>query len=71
MKVHYNFQIFFMYDVIVVGGGAAGLMAAKILSAAGKKILLLEAREQLGGRIHEVKISPFRLKVVLNLYTVI
>ena len=44
-----------MYDVIIVGGGAAGLMAAKILSAAGKKILLLEARENLGGRIHQLK----------------
>ena len=41
-----------MYDVIIVGGGAAGLMAAKLLSAAGKKILLLEAKERLGGRIH-------------------
>ena len=36
-----------MHDVIIVGGGAAGLMAAKLLSEAGKKILLLEARTQL------------------------
>jgi len=48
-----------MYDVIIVGGGAAGLMTAKILSAAGKKILLVEAKEQLGGRIHEVKNLSF------------
>jgi monoamine oxidase len=44
-----------MYDVIIVGGGAAGLMAAKVLSAARKKILLLEARRNLGGRIHRVE----------------
>ena len=37
-----------MYDIIIVGGGAAGLMAAKALSARGKKILLLEAREEFG-----------------------
>jgi monoamine oxidase len=41
-----------MYDIIIVGGGAAGLMAAKVLSAGGKKILLLEAKNNLGGRIH-------------------
>lgn len=44
----------FMYDVAIIGGGAAGMMAAKILSGAGKKILLLEARDHLGGRIHSV-----------------
>jgi monoamine oxidase len=43
-----------MYDVIIIGGGAAGLMAAKILSASNKKILLLEARHRLGGRIFSV-----------------
>jgi monoamine oxidase len=44
-----------MYDVIIVGGGAAGLMAAKVLSAAGKKILLLEAKKNLGGRIYSLE----------------
>ncbi len=34
------------YDVIVVGGGAAGLMAAGTATAAGKKVLLLERNER-------------------------
>ncbi len=41
-----------MYDVIIIGGGAAGLMAAKILSENNKAVLLLEAKPTLGGRIH-------------------
>lgn len=41
-----------MFDIIIIGGGAAGLMAAKILSARGKKTLLLEAKDRLGGRIY-------------------
>lgn len=37
-------------DVIVVGGGFAGLTAARELSQRGKQVLLLEARDRLGGR---------------------
>jgi monoamine oxidase len=48
-----------MYDVIIIGGGAAGLMAAKLLSEAGKKILLLEAKDRLGGRIHRIENFSF------------
>ncbi len=39
-------------DVIIIGAGACGLMAAKALSDKGKKITLLEAKPQAGGRIH-------------------
>jgi monoamine oxidase len=41
-------------DVIVIGAGAAGMMAAKQLSAAGLKVLVLEARDRIGGRIHTI-----------------
>jgi hydroxysqualene dehydroxylase len=37
-------------DVIVIGAGFAGLAAAVRLSAAGRRVLVLEARGRLGGR---------------------
>ena len=39
-----------MFDVIVIGGGFAGVTAARELSVAGKAVELLEARDRLGGR---------------------
>ncbi|KAJ4154152.1 hypothetical protein LMH87_010613 [Akanthomyces muscarius] len=38
------------FDVIVVGAGYAGLTAARDISVAGIKVLLLEARDRIGGR---------------------
>jgi len=38
-------------DVCVVGGGAAGLFAAEHIGRTGKSVVLLEARDRLGGRI--------------------
>jgi phytoene dehydrogenase-like protein len=38
-------------DAVVVGGGMGGLSAAIKLGAAGKRVLLLEAADQLGGKI--------------------
>ena len=38
------------FDVIVVGGGFAGVTAARDVSRAGNKTLLLDARTRLGGR---------------------
>jgi monoamine oxidase len=38
-------------DVIVVGGGLAGLTAARELGRRGRSVRLLEARERLGGRV--------------------
>ena len=38
-------------DVIVVGGGLAGLTAARELQKAGRRVLILEGRDRLGGRV--------------------
>ena len=46
-------------DVLVIGAGAAGLMAAYELVKAGLKVSVLEARGHIGGRIHTIAGAPF------------
>jgi monoamine oxidase len=40
-----------MNDVVVIGAGVAGLAAARELSAAGRSVVVVEARDRIGGRV--------------------
>ena len=51
------------YDVLVIGAGAAGLMAAWEIIQTGKKVAIIEARERIGGRIHTIYDKKFSLPI--------
>jgi len=42
-------------DVIVIGGGLSGLYAANILSEEGARVVVIEGRERLGGRLESLR----------------
>src|ERR1700675_2629148 len=44
-------------DVVIVGAGFAGLSAARTLSRQGKKVVVLEARDRVGGRVKAANIA--------------
>ncbi|XP_070554712.1 amine oxidase [flavin-containing] B-like [Ptychodera flava] len=44
-------------DVIVVGAGITGTIAAKILTEEGFDVIVLEAKDRVGGRLHTIKTS--------------
>jgi monoamine oxidase len=48
-------------DVAIVGAGAAGIAAARLLTAAGADVLLLEARDRAGGRAFTFQAEGFPL----------
>jgi monoamine oxidase len=45
-------------DVAIIGAGAAGLGAANALKNSGLSVIVLEARDRLGGRSHTIMASP-------------
>jgi monoamine oxidase len=42
------------FDVVVIGAGAAGLAALRVLDRAGLRVMVLEARDRVGGRIYTI-----------------
>jgi len=45
-------------DVAIIGAGAAGLGAARTLENSGLSVIVLEARDRLGGRAYTVQAAP-------------
>ena len=47
-----------LHDVIVLGAGLSGLHAARLLEAEGAKVLVLEGRDRVGGRVFTLDDLP-------------
>ena len=45
-------------DVAIIGAGAAGLGAARTLENSGLSVIVLEARDRIGGRAHTIMAAP-------------
>ncbi len=46
-------------EIIIIGAGASGIMAARELSKEGKKVIILEARDRVGGRVYPLSEEDF------------
>ncbi|GAB3936908.1 flavin monoamine oxidase family protein [Mucilaginibacter myungsuensis] len=53
-------------NMIIIGAGAAGLMAARTLALAGNTVTVLEARNRTGGRINTISNTSFFTKAELG-----
>lgn len=51
------------WDVVVVGGGIAGLVAARGLAATGRDVLLLEASPRIGGKLLTAEVAGLPVDV--------
>ncbi|HTF82382.1 MAG TPA: NAD(P)/FAD-dependent oxidoreductase [Cytophagales bacterium] len=55
-----------MSEIIIIGAGASGLIAARELGRAGKKVRILEARDRIGGRIYTLSEGGFSAPIELG-----
>src|SRR4051795_8588713 len=53
-------------DVLVLGAGVAGLAAAQELSQAGMRVIVIEARDRIGGRIFTERVPGHPLPIELG-----
>lgn len=53
-------------DVLIIGGGVAGLAAAGVLGRAGRSCAIVEARDRFGGRILTRRVSRFPMPIELG-----
>ena len=51
------------WDAIIIGAGISGISAAKTLIAAGKKVILIEARNRVGGRMYTDKSGDWTVEM--------
>lgn len=52
-----------IFDVIVIGAGYAGLTAARDLTVSGCNVLLLEARDRIGGRTWSSNLGDYAFEL--------
>lgn len=57
------------YDVIIAGSGAGGLLTALALTAEGKRVLMLEKADRLGGVWHGYWVDGYRVDQGLHVIT--
>ncbi|HKQ78028.1 MAG TPA: NAD(P)-binding protein, partial [Blastocatellia bacterium] len=53
-------------DVLVIGAGVAGLCAAQTLSSRGVKVVILEVRDRIGGRIFTCHVPSLPVPIELG-----
>ena len=53
------------FDIIVIGGGINSLVTASLLGKAGKKVIVIEARDKIGGLASTEEFAPgFRCNMI-------
>ena len=50
-----------MYDVLIVGAGLFGAVCARELADAGKKVLVVERRDHIGGNVYTEKVEGIQV----------
>ena len=55
-----------VYDIVILGAGAAGLAAAAELARSGKSAVVLEARDRIGGRASSLEVPGLSVPVELG-----